>query len=137
MDFALGQFDVMTLLGAEVENIRETAKWRQRYSDGVVDAINGIRSIAEEHFEEETAELETDYWEQQREGYQGTQEEFIQFETQSTYNWINNDFLSFLEEQLDDERVSARFVEGGEFIYEEFEDNLGFTNRSKVFRNYN
>jgi hypothetical protein len=28
-------------------------------------------------------------------------------------------------------------VEGGEFIYEEFEDNLGFTNRSKVFRNYN
>jgi hypothetical protein len=78
----------MGLIGKQVAEIRETNKWRNRYSAGVVDAINDIRRVAEEYFEVEIGELETDYWEQQRMGYQGTQDEFMEFEAQSAYNWM-------------------------------------------------
>jgi hypothetical protein len=138
MDFALGEFDVMRLLGKQVTEIRETNKWRKRYSAGVVDAINDIRQTANEYYEEETEEIVSDYWEQQRMGYQGTQEEFVEFETQSAHNWINNDFLSYLSEQLDDafEPITHHFLEGQGQPSEEFEDNLGFTNLANKFRNF-
>ncbi len=81
MDFALNQFDVMTKVGEEVDNIRETAKWRAKHAE-VISSIKRFEEAREDYYENE---MLTDPDEE---------------EHAWIIKWINEDFISFLKEQL-------------------------------------
>jgi len=71
----------MTRLGAEVENIRETAKWRAKHAE-VISTIKGFEEVRENYYENEMLTDPDD-----------EEHEWI-------VKWINEDFLSFLKEQM-------------------------------------
>ena len=81
MDFALSQFDLMNKVGMELENIRETDKWKVRHAD-VISSIKRFEEQREEYYQNEMMTNPDD-----------EEHEWI-------VNWINEDFLSFLKEQL-------------------------------------
>ena len=81
MDFALGQFDVMTRLGEEVREIQETAKWRAKHAE-VISSIKRFEDTRLDYYENE---MMTDPDEE---------------EEREITQWINEDFITFLKEQL-------------------------------------